>query len=178
MKFISERVSVAETKDAISIVIAPDTEPLKQTLLSTWVVFWSAAGLIVLSQLFGDYDREQKTFMFVWLLFWAYFEYISVYAWLWKKYGLEKIAVKEGKFFYKRSLKGKGKTHVFAKPSQENIKIEEVDENSLTSSLNKSYWIVGGEIIFVNSFTNKLKLGIKLNNNEAALVLKLIKKHL
>ncbi|MDQ3190312.1 MAG: hypothetical protein M3Q58_01830 [Bacteroidota bacterium] len=178
MKFISERVSVSETKESLSIVIAPDVEPLKQTLLFTWVVFWSVAGLIILTQIFEEYNREQKTFMFIWLLFWAYFEYISVYALLWKKYGYEKIAVKDGKFFYKRNIKGRGKTQIFAKPSKENINIEKDNESSILSSLNKSYWIVGAEKILINSNSNKVKLGIKLNNNEAASVLKLIKRHL
>ncbi|HET6245295.1 MAG: hypothetical protein H0V01_15065 [Bacteroidetes bacterium] len=178
VKYLSERVSVSQTKESLSIVITPDVEPLKQTLLSTWVVFWSFAGLVILTQIFGEYSREQKTFMFIWLLFWAYFEYVTVYAWVWKKYGFEKLTIMEGKLNYRRFIKGKGKMKIFNISSIKDINITQESANSIFSNLNNSYWVVGGERISIDENSNKTKFGIKLTNTEAVSVVKLIKKYL
>ena len=178
MKFLSQRVSVSEAKESLSIVISPDKEQLKQTLLFTWIVFWTISGIVVLIQLFSDYSREEKMFMFVWILFWAYFEYITVYAWLWKAYGFEKLLLKDGKLYYERNIKGKGKKEVLDKNVIIDIKITEDTDSSIISNLNKSYWVVGGERIILYYNSGKLKLGMKLNNNESEAIVRLITKKL
>lgn len=178
MKFLSERISVSEKPEATSIIITPEKVETKQTLLFTWLVFWTIGGIIVFSQLFYDYNRDTKLFLLVWMFFWAYFEYVIINAYFWRKYGYERIVFKNGKLSYKRDIKGRGKTRTFDIEFVRNIDMINKEESSFFGNLSRSYWVVGGETVKFDYHSKTISVGMQLEQEEARKLMKLIKSKL
>ncbi|MBA3899687.1 MAG: hypothetical protein H0X62_05665 [Bacteroidetes bacterium] len=175
MKFLSERISVSETKGSTSIIISPDYSDSKQSLLTTWIIFWTLGGLVIISQLFGHYSQEEKAFLFVWVVFWLYFEYIGLFAWLWKKYGKEKIILKNEKVLYAKNLKSKNKFVVMEQESITEINRLKNSEKNLLYNLSNSYWNRGNETCEFRYHGKNIRFGLKLTEEEASKLVSLLK---
>src|SRR5688572_15508611 len=100
MKVISPRVSILEKDNVFSLVILPTTDKRKMGLMFLWLLAWSVCGVIVFANYFQITNREAKVFIIVYLSFWAYYEFKITRAFLWKKYGKEKLWIKKGKLQY------------------------------------------------------------------------------
>jgi hypothetical protein len=174
IKSISKRVSVSEHSDKTTIVITPDYDSQKQMILSIWIVLWTIGGLIVVSQLFKDYSREEKLFLGVWVCFWIYFEHLTVHAWLWKKFGIEKIVINKENMSYSRKIKSYGKVQTFNKASIIDLRPAQESDKSIITSLNNSYWNIGGEKIAFNYNSKEIRIGLKLDKKETPEILKII----
>ncbi len=120
--------------------------------------------------------RRRHVAIIVWMGFWAYFEYKAFKAFLWRKYGVEKIKLHEGKLFYKRDVAGRGKVKVFDAEFIKDLRILEAKENSFLENVNNSYWVVGGEKIAFDHYGKEIKIGIQLEKQDADELIKLIKK--
>jgi hypothetical protein len=176
MNFLSERISYSEVeKGNARIIISPDYEDSKQSFLATWVVFWTLGGLVMLSQVFGNYNRDEKLFLIIWLFFWLYFEYVGVYAWLWKKYGSEKITIKNDKVYYSKNLKWKKKPIVMQQEMITEINQLEISEKNLLHNLSNSYWNRGNDTCSFRYQGKTIRFGLKLSPVEAAKLVKLLK---
>lgn len=66
----------------------------------------------------------------MYLSFWFYFEFKITRAFLWKKYGKEKIWLKNGKLFYQKEVSGKGKIKEYDLNLIEDIDVLELRPSS------------------------------------------------
>lgn len=175
MKFISKRISISEKQGNLSIIITPKVVPLKQTFLFTWVVFWTIGGFIVLSQFFYEQTSETLTFLVIWMAFWLYFEYVGLYALLWRKFGFEKILIKNGKLHYKRDVKGRGKTRIYDIDFIRNLDIIDNSGQSFFKNLSQSYWSVAGETLKFDYHSKTVMLAMQLEKEDALKLMKVLK---
>ena len=88
-----ERLKIAKKEDELVITIKAFGDSRKQKILLLWIVLFSLCGIAIMSQFFGDYDNETKVFFGVYVAFWLFFEFKVVYAYRWRKYGVERIIV-------------------------------------------------------------------------------------
>ena len=177
VKRLSDRISLSEKDGSTSIIITSRKEDSSQTMLFTWMIFWSIAGVVVLTQLFGDYDTEQKMFMYVWMAFWLYFEYTVVIAFFWRKYGFERILIKGNELLYKKDIKGAGRVISVDLREITQVKTIDYEEKSFSFILKKSYWNLGYEKIQITYGRDKvLQIGSELYNVEALKVINYIDK--
>ncbi len=95
MEYIGNRISIKRSDNEVSIVILSFREKIKNIMLSIYLVLWSLSGIIVFSQLLVIPDKNTKLALFVWLCFWAYFEFKISKAYMWRKFGVEKIKLRE-----------------------------------------------------------------------------------
>lgn len=110
MEYIGKRISIKKKENhEWSIVILSSIDKTKNRLLFAWLFAWTVSGIIVLTQYFVIIDQQTKIALIVWLGFWAYFEYKIFKAFMWRKFGVEKIKLQDGKLYYKRDVSGKGK---------------------------------------------------------------------
>ena len=58
-------------------------------------------------------DEQTKVAILVWLGFWAYFEYKTFKAVMWRSFGVEKIKIRDRKLFYRKAVRGRGKIKVY-----------------------------------------------------------------
>jgi hypothetical protein len=109
------------------------------------------------------------------MAFWLYFEYITGYALLWRSLGFERILLKNHKLFYKKDLRGKGKTKTFDIAFIKDPQVVLTEERSFAKVMSDSYWMPGGEKIFFWYQGKQVRLGQQLNESDTKNLLKLLK---
>lgn len=174
MEYIGDRISIKRTENETSIVILSTADKTKKRLLIAWFALWSICGIIVLTQYFTIIDEQTKAAILVWLGFWAYFEYKTFKAVMWRSFGFEKIRLHERKLFYKKDVRGKGKINVYEFDFIKDLRIVETKENSFFENLNNSYWVIAGEKLTFDYYGKEIKFGIQLNEADAKALQKLI----
>jgi hypothetical protein len=175
MEYIGKQISIKKKEQELSIVILPSVNKVKRTLLFCWFFLWSASGVVVFTQSFLIHDENTKAAIIVWLGFWAYFEYKIFTAYMWRKFGMEKIKLRDNQLFYKRDVAGRGKIKVFEYDFIKDFRIIDKKENSFIDNLNNSYWVVGGERIAFDYYGKEIKLGLQLDDQETEGLYKLLK---
>lgn len=185
MEFIGKRISVVKKGDETSIVILSSVDNRKRNLLGLWLFVWTICGVIVFLY-FLRFDgagmkpeaaRQQKLLLFIWLIFWMYFEYLAAKAFRWRSSGVEKLKVKNGYLHVKREVGGKGKNHLYEIDVIKDLRYFE-EEGELRKTLNRSYWVVGGENIAFDYFGKTIRFGRQLEEKEANALIKLLRQEM
>ena len=178
MEYIGDRISIKRSENELSIVVVSFRNKFKNTLLFAWFFLWTVCGIVVLTQYFTAVDENAKAVVLVWLGFWAYFEYKVFKAFMWRKFGVEKIKIRGNKFFYKRDVSGKGKVHVYDFDFIKDIRSVAVSDKSFVDTINNSYWSLSGEKIAFDYNGKEIKFAIQLNEPEVKDLLKIIQKEI
>lgn len=174
MEYIGERISIKRIETETSIVILSTVDKIKKKLLIAWFTLWTICGIIVFTQYFTITDEQTKVAVLVWLGFWAYFEYKTFSAVMWRSFGVEKIKLRDRKLFYKKDIRGKGKIKVYEFDFMKEFRVIESKENSFYENLNNSYWVIAGEKLAFDYYGKEIKFGIQLNEADAKALFKLI----
>ncbi len=142
-----------------------------------WVILWSFCGLFVLSQLFTEAPGKEKLSYIIFLAFWLYFEYMTVYAALWRAYGKEVIRIDNRGSTYKQVIGSsiKKNEHVPASDMEE-IHLVERDERSFSEHFESSYYVVGRMKVEIKSGEKILRMGEKLSEADARNLAKRIRR--
>lgn len=175
MEYIGERISIKRVENETSIVILSTVDKLKKKLLFVWFALWTVCGIIVFTQYFVMKDEQAKVAILVWLGFWAYFEYKTFKAVMWRSFGLEKIKIRDRKLFYRKAVSGRGKIKIYEFDFIKDFKVIESKENSFFENLNNSYWVIAGEKLAFDYYGKEIKFGFQLNESDAKALHKLIK---
>jgi len=174
MEYIGKQISVKQKEQELSIVILSTVNKVKRTVLFIWFFLWSASGVIVLTQSLLIHDENTKIALIVWLGFWAYFEYKIFTAYMWRRFGMEKIKLRDNKLFYKRDVAGRGKIKVFEYDFIKDFRIIDKNDNSFVESLNNSYWVISGERIAFDYYGKEIKLALQVDEEETEGLYKLL----
>jgi hypothetical protein len=141
------RISIEENDEELKIAISGEIPSIQFNMLSIWFILWSIAGLIVISQLFGNYDRNQKVFLLVWLGFWFYFEAKIGKAILWRKSGVENILINKDIFRLSFDVPFGTRIYEYKMNDVRNFHSLEKEKGLLIKNYFDSFWVVGGECI-------------------------------
>lgn len=172
---IGKRVSVLKDEQVTSFVIMPTDANWKLYLLTAWLFLWTVSGGIVLVNYFSVTNTNIKLVVIMWLAFWGYFEFKIFKAFMFRKYGMEKLWVRDGKLFYWRDVAGKGKKLEFDKEMVKDIALIEKNKKDFFASMNESFWIIGGESISFSYGVKDYRVGIQLPEEDARELLRQLK---
>jgi hypothetical protein len=172
MKVIGERVSILKKDDLLSIVILPGGDKKKLTVMFLWLMAWTVCGVIVMVNYFKLTDQNSKLFVVIYLSFWAYYEYKIARIFIWRKFGKEKIWIKDGVFHYQKEIKGRGKINTYDLLLINDLKMIESSIANFSDFINQSFWVKGGERLEISCQSELIRFGLQLTDKEAALVLK------
>ena len=175
MEYIGKRISIKRDDKGMSIVILSTADKVKKILLFCWFFLWTLSGVIVLSQYFLIHDQQTRAALIVWLGFWAYFEYKTFKAVMWRSFGVEKIKLRDGKFLYKKDVSGKGKINAYNFDFIKDLRIIEQKNNSFFENLNNSYWVIAGEKIAFDYEGKEVKFALQLDEADTKALFKVIK---
>lgn len=175
MRIISDRVSIVSNDKVFSLVVLPTVEKRKLWILFFWLFAWTVCGIIVFANYFTLNNKDAKLFIIIYLSFWFYFEYKIARAFLWKKFGKEKLWIRGGVLYYQREVSGKGKIREFDLNLVSKLKLIEVSSTSFADNINQSFWIKGGERIEFECQNKIVRFGMQLNDKEAREIIKEIK---
>lgn len=175
IELIGKRISTLKADGVSSFVIIPTASSWKLWLLFAWLFVWSVSGCIVIGNYFTLTNTNTKLIVIVWLGFWAYFEFTTARAYLFKKYGKEKIWIKGSTFNYWRDIAGRGKKLEFETDLMKELKVVEKNKKDFFQFMSDSFWVVGTESISFTYGTKTYRFGVQLNEEDAKELLKQIK---
>lgn len=173
---ISPRVSLFQNEDTFSIVILPSDKQWKVIVLFIWMFLWTLSGIIVFTQYFSSDSRDMKIAIIIWLGFWSYFEFKIGRAFLFRKFGKEKLWLKGGKMFYLREIFKRGKVQEFDIELIRGIKLIDIKKSDFFQQVNESFWVIGGERISFEYGSKEIKFGIQLTEEETKKIFKDLKR--
>ena len=183
MKFISKRVSYKKQEEDTTIIISPKTSPLKESLLFGWLSLWSFIGLAFLYSSFfykegfkfnPAYSQKEVTlYLFIFFLFWVYFEFKIIKIFIWRKYGSEFIKIDNSVITIKRAIGkyGKKREYLLANITDFTSALPEKETNLVWSG---SFWDIGHESVVFHYFNKNISFGRQLNKKETSLLIKLL----
>ncbi len=171
MKVIGDRISILKKGDLLSIVILPTTDKKKLGLLFLWLMAWSVCGIIVLANYFRLSDSNAKLFVIVYLSFWAYFEFNITRAFIWKKFGKEKLWIQDGILYYQKEINKKGRITEFNLDLVGKVRLLELSRTSLADTVNQSFWVRGGERLEFQSQSKLVRFGLQISDEEAKVLI-------
>jgi len=175
MQSTNQKLTINKNQNDTEIVISAHINKKKYTLLWVWLLLWTLCGMIVFSQFFVNHSKETKLFMFVWFIFWLYFEYKIGYAYMWRKAGKEIIKLNREGISIKRDINGSGKEKFYSKDTIKDFKIVDFSSKNIALHMNTSFWAVGGETLKFESLGKAIAFGMQLSETEAKEVYKQIK---
>ena len=187
-KFIGDRISTEDHERSTTIVITPKRVLWKEILLGFWCAGFTFAGCYIIYLLwFGGIDqlevginfdeevrRQQIIYLFIFLAFWAYIEYVTIKAFLWIVFGKELIMIDSEAMSVKKSIWTYGKSQRFFFENIKNFKYEKPDTHSMNTFLDNAYWSVGTEVYKLDYMGKSKTFGRKLDEKEAKQLFKFL----
>lgn len=164
---ISKRISILIKNQVFSLVILPTDDKKKVKWMFIWLLAWSASGIIVIVNYFTLTQDNAKMMLIVWLAFWAYFEFKIFRVYMWKRFGKEKIWIKNGIIFYQQDINGRGKIKEFDLNLISDFELIKLTDGSIADTFSQTFWVKGGERIEFICQSKLLKFGMQLNDDEA-----------
>jgi hypothetical protein len=178
MSKIGERIDFRKDGKELYIEISGRIKRWQESVLFGWLVLWTLCGVYIAIFIFTDLSMDEKVFLLVYLSFWAFFEYKAAQAWLWRKWGKERIKIVDGVLEIKNDIRGYGTVkRYFVQNIKEFGKIN-TDRKSFGAIYFNSFWMVGGETIGFKHLGQKVALGRQLKDDETMSLVRLMKKSL
>lgn len=178
MKTLGDKITYTQTPEKLLLNISGKGSKQQVTLLSIWLVLWTLCGIAVISQTIGQYTREEKLIMVVYLVFWLYFEYKIYHVLRWRKAGIEIIKIEGDKMTYSREISGKGKVRSFEAAQVRNLQPVDYSDQPFQKSFYSAYWSLGGEALSFTYLGVEVRFGMQVEEGHARQLKKLIDKTL
>lgn len=171
MKVISDRISILKKDNLVSIVILPTQDKRKLGILFLWLMAWSVCGILVFTNYFRQTNADAKLFIIIYLSFWAYFEFNIARAFIWKRFGREKLWVRDGVLHYQKEINNKGRVREFNLNLITTLRLIPISTTSFADSFSQSFWVKGGERLEFNAQSKLIRLGMQISDEEARIIL-------
>ena len=178
IQLISKRSSVLIKDGVFSLVILPTDDKKKTNLLFLWLLAWTISGVIVIGNYFTITQDKAKLLLIIWIAFWAYFEFKIVRVFMWKRFGKEKLWIKNGLLLYKEDINGRGKTKEFDLNLISNFELITLTNGSIADAFSQTFWVKGGERIQFTCQSKVIKFGMQLADDEAKKIISALNKQL
>ena len=175
---IGKRSSLSVKENVFSLIIIPTHEKKKTGLLFLWLFAWTVSGLIVMTSYAQMQQPNAKLMIIIWLAFWAYFEFKIIRVFMWKRFGKEKLWIKNGTVHYQQDINGRGKIKQYDVNLVTGIRVIPVEKASFADSFNQSFWVKGGERIEFTCQSKIIKLGMQLPDEDAIRIVAEMRKFL
>lgn len=137
-----------------------------QVELKTQVQLKTNTQLTILKDI--EKNKQQRLILIVVICFWAFYEYKVGKAYLFRKFGHEKLWIKKnGQLYFKREINKKGKTINFDIAYVKKIQFLEYNKNDFFQNVSRSFWTLNGESIAFDYHAKTFRFGIQLQEKEA-----------
>ena len=186
-KWIGDRISTEDSEKSTSIIIFPKIERWKEWLLTFWVMGFTFVGAVMIYLLFGgvyslevvsdnveDTRDQQLVYTIVFLGFWFYFEYKTVKALLWYKFGKELVKIDTEALSIKKSTFGYGKANRYFFENIKNFHHNKPDDTSFGQFFESAYWSLGIDSLVFEYFGKSKSFGRRLDEKNSRLLMRFI----
>ena len=186
-KMIGDRISYEDHSDYTTIIILPLRKRIMELLLTAWVFSFTFVGLYLIYVLFAGVEnlnapedfteedyRNQQIYLVVFIGFWIYFEYKTVRALLWYRFGKELIRIDKDALFVKRSTLSYGKQKRFFFENIKDFHQFVQEKTSFGYYFENAYWTVGTDSIRFKYHGKNQAFGRKLNEKDTKNLMRFI----
>src|SRR5690606_21526890 len=97
-RLVEFEVSVLQESTLISI--PSKLKPIEKTLLVSWIIAWTFCGIVIGLSMFNNYSRDIILMMFVYMVFWIFYEYSVLKTLFWRLWGVEYLRIDEAGIDY------------------------------------------------------------------------------
>lgn len=97
---------------------------------------------------------------------------------MWKRFGQEKLWIKNGILHYQQNINGRGKIKEFDLNLISDWDVIKVEQANIADYFSQTFWVKGGERIEFICQGKLIKFGMQLPDEEATKILAAIKKQL
>lgn len=175
MKQIGEHITLTEDKREALISLSVRLPRWQETLMLVWVLGWTFCGIVVLIEFFGDYTRNMKLMMLVYLCFWVYFEIQAVKGYLWKKWGTELLLIDEEGIKYKKDIRTYGKVRTYFKENISKLRPLDLKKRSFARAYFETFWTIGNQKLAFDYLGKTISFGMGITDEERDELLRQLK---
>lgn len=168
MERISERVSVEQRPDGLSVVITARLPNMQRSLLLAWFTAWTLCGAYFIWELFRTTDKQLELGLSIMLAFWLWFEWRIGGVVLWRLRGFEIWRLKDDRFTIKDSVFGYGRADDYFVANIQRFGPLVIDRKDWKWQLNDSFWVKGAERLGFEHLGKKVAIGKGLTDQESA----------
>lgn len=168
---MQDRIDINKENNKLTITIKAFSDEKKQKMLLLWIVLFSVCGLAIFSQFFENYDNGTKVFFGVYIAFWLFFEFKVIYAYRWRKMGLEQIIVEDKELKLLKSIGKRGITQVFGINEIKKIDFFKDTNGKFVKSMNESYWNINKYHLVVQLEKAPIPFAIDIESKDAKKIL-------
>lgn len=186
-KWIGDRISHEDNNGITTIVIRPIKSNWKEWLLTFWVFSFTFVGLVMIYLLFTNFEalnyaeapdeetlQNQTIYAFIFIAFWAYFEYKTAKSLLWYKYGKELIMIDSEALSIKKSIMSYGKANRFFFENIKDFHQLKEEPTNFNNFFENAYWALGTDSLTFKYFNKSKSFGRRLKEQDGRLLLRLI----
>jgi hypothetical protein len=184
VKTISTRVSIAHTSNndtkIWSLVILPYVEKSKMLGLLLWILAWTVCGLIIIGSYILADNKDLKLFIFIFIFsfFWFYYEWKMINIYFWRRWGKEKVWIKNDTLYIEEDVLNKRRVKKFKTRDINSVEMVEFDEKSFFDFISNSFWNKGKARIKVNVLGKDYYFAYQITDEEAREILKALKREI
>jgi len=175
---MENRVKIKQDNGEWSLTMLAFKDDAKQRMLILWIVLFSICGIAIFSQFFGNYSAGTKIFFGVYIAFWLFFEFKVVYAYRWRKYGLEYLTVEENDLILTKQIGKRGITQKYDRSKIVSLRLFENGDTDFIKSMTTSYWNINKYALAFDFEDKVIPFGIDLDEKQANRVLKALRNEL
>lgn len=179
MKKLSNRIKYQTLENETEVFIAPDKNEEAEKQVKLWLALFTLAGLsMLIGAPFFVSGREEVAVVFIYMVFWLYFEIKVFSAYRYRSGGQEKIVLNDKQFIYtlEKNKRGIPKSYELDKIS--NWRFEEKSQSGFMGMINQSAWMIAGESVCFDYEGRSISIGIQLKKGEAEHLIKWLKKQI
>lgn len=176
-KSIGERVTFSASPEIVKIEISPRIPKWQLSLLGLWLVLWTACGIGFLYEAGRTEVEVERYFYLGCLVFWAFFMFRISRVFLWRLIGFESIEIVPGVMSIQNKIGPFGGRQEFNLQHLKKVAIDKYDQANFMQFMDKSFWIMGGDVIGFSYMGRKYAFGKQLDDKETKVLFQLIEKH-
>lgn len=177
-----KRISIERKEEGLHIKIKSYKEESKQKNLTVWLLAWTLCGIAIGSQAFikpeGEEQEKLRIMILVFLAFWAYFEYMVIKAFRWRRSGEEQFLITDEQLQYGRTFANRGFLRPYRKDMVNSVRSIDTEKGNFISAFSSSYWVIGGERLAFTVNGKVIPFGLRLTDKEAQRLTQSINKEL
>lgn len=153
---------------------------MKEALLFAWLVAWFSIGSIFIYYWFvvSEPGSSDRIFFAISTAFWLYF-FVKIFkVYLWRKLGKELLRIKDEQLSYRMAFGQFGKVHNYHTEQIKKFGTVPYDFTKFGQFMDRSSWVIGGDMLGFEYRTKKVLFGKQLENQEARQLARIIEKAL
>ena len=169
---MDDRIAIDKEEDKLTITIKSFLDEGKQKILLMWITLFSLCGFAIITQFFGDYDKGTKVFFGVYVAFWLFFEFKVVYAYRWRRKGIERIIIENDEIILNKEIGKRGLTQRYLLSEITNLRLYKNEDTDFVKSMTSSYWNINKYALAFDHSQSVVPFAIDLLPKTAKYILK------